>query len=171
MNYDVWGSWSGIVGPNSPLNDTCAPPQYQQGSAMSAVQAWTSAGLPMKQLVLGVASYGHSFLVNKSVALTEQGEVTSYPKFEPKQPRGDSTDGPSVDVCGVKTLDSGNVNFWGMVEVGFLDEEGSPLPGIYYRYDECSHTVRTLHRCSLPAEELMRSAIRLQRHLASHGFV
>ena len=144
MNYDIWGSWSPAVGPNAALNDTCAPPQYQQGSAVSAIQAWTSVGLPRNQLVLGVASYGHSFLVNESVALTEQGEIAAYPRFEPTQPRGDSADDqPGVDVCGTKTGWGGIFNFWGLVEGKFLDARGLPLQGIHYRYDECSQTVRT----------------------------
>ena len=144
MNYDIWGSWSPAVGPNAALNDTCAPPQYQQGSAVSAVQAWTRAGLPRNRLVLGVASYGHSFLVNKSVALTNQGKIAAYPPFEPTQPRGDSADDPpGVDVCGAKTDWGGVFNFWGLVEGKFLDAKGLPLEGIHYRYDECSQTVRT----------------------------
>ena len=144
MNYDIWGSWSPAVGPNAALNDTCAPPQYQQGSAVSAVQAWTSAGLPRNKLVLGVASYGHSFLVNESVALTKQGEIAAYPPFEPTQPRGDSADDkPGVDICGAKTGWGGTFNFWGLVEGKFLDANGLPLQGIHYRYDECSQTVRT----------------------------
>jgi len=31
MNYDIWGSWSTSVGPNAPLDDSCAP--SPQGSA------------------------------------------------------------------------------------------------------------------------------------------
>jgi chitinase len=63
-----------------------------------------SAGLPRNQLVLGVASCGHLFLVNESVALTEQGEISAYPQFKPTQPRGDSADDqPGVDVCGAVT--------------------------------------------------------------------
>ena len=143
MNYDIWGHWSGGVGPNAPLNDTCAAPANQQGSAVSAVQAWTKAGFPKDQLVLGVAAYGHSFLVNNSVALTAQGEIAAYPPFEPEQPMGDSSDGPSVDSCGVRTELTGVFNFRGMIEGGLLDEEGQPLPGIDYRFDECSQTVRT----------------------------
>ena len=143
MNYDVWGSWSPAVGPNAPLNDTCAPQQYQLGSAMSAVRAWTSAGLPTSQLVLGVPAYGHSFLVKESAALTEQGEIAAYPRFEPEQPRGDSSDEePGVDECGAKTDWGGIFNFWGLVEERFLDQSGNPLQGIHYRYDECSQTVR-----------------------------
>ena len=53
MNYDVWGSWSTAVGPNAPINDTCAPPADQQGSAVSAIKAWTTAGMPASQIVLG----------------------------------------------------------------------------------------------------------------------
>ena len=144
MNYDIWGSWSPAVGPNAPLNDTCAPPQYRQGSAVSAVRAWTIAGLPSSQLVLGVPSYGYSFLVNRSVALTQQGDITAYPRFEPEQPKGDSSDGGSgVDVCGTQTGWGGLFNFWGLVEGGFLDKRGRPLRGIRYRYDECSQTVRS----------------------------
>ena len=152
MNYDLWGSWSQAVGPNAPLNDTCASSQYQQGSAVSVVQAWTSAGLPRNQLVLGVGSYGHSFLVNRSVALTEQGEITAYPSFEPEQPQGDSSDdGPGTDVCGAQTGWGGVFNFWGLVEGKFLDRNGQPLPDIRYRYDECSQTVRSGHGLLLRA--------------------
>jgi len=38
MNYDVWGSCMPAVGPNAPLNDTCAASQNQAGSAVSATQ-------------------------------------------------------------------------------------------------------------------------------------
>ena len=65
MNYDVWGSWSPTVGPNAPLDDSCADPANQQGSAVSAVKAWSTAGFPHNQIILGVAAYGHSFFVEK----------------------------------------------------------------------------------------------------------
>lgn len=149
MAYDVWGHWSPAVGPNAPLNDTCAAPANQQGSAVSGVQAWTKAGFPMEKIVLGVAAYGHSFLVNKSVALTGKGEIAAYPPFEPEQPMGDSSDGPSVDACGVSSEKSGIFNFWGMVGSKFLDDKGKPLPGIHYRFDNCSETVRAWCGCSL----------------------
>lgn len=47
MNYDVWGSWDTGVGPNAPLEDSCAP--IQAGSADSAVKAWKAAGFPASQ--------------------------------------------------------------------------------------------------------------------------
>jgi chitinase len=48
MNYDVWGSWSPDVGPNAPLDDSCAP--VQAGSATSALKAWTNAKFPAAQV-------------------------------------------------------------------------------------------------------------------------
>lgn len=103
MNYDVWGAWDTTVGPNAPLADACAPSADQQGSAMSAVAAWTAAGFPANQIVLGVASYGHSFSVSNANAL-QGGVLVSYPSFDSSnQPLGDSWDdtaGP--DVCGVE---------------------------------------------------------------------
>lgn len=144
MNYDIWGPWSPSIGPNAPINDTCAPPQYQQGSAVSAVRAWTAAGLPIKQIVLGVPSYGYSFLVEEPIALTGQGDITAYPRFEPEQPKVDSSDdGSDVDVCGTQAGFGGLFDFWGLVEDRFLDKRGLPLQGIRYRYDECSQTVRS----------------------------
>ena len=48
MNYDIWGSWSNTVGPNAPLDDSCAA--VQAGSATSAVKAWTGAGFPASKV-------------------------------------------------------------------------------------------------------------------------
>ncbi|KDQ55696.1 glycoside hydrolase family 18 protein [Jaapia argillacea MUCL 33604] len=142
MNYDVWGSWSTGVGPNSPLNDTCAPTLDQQGSAVSALKAWTSAGMPAHQLVLGVAAYGHSFRVNHSQALDANGQLTAYPAFNASdQPVGDKWDDPAaVDECGAKQGPGGQFTFWGMMDAGFLTPTGHPAEGIDYRYDTCSQT-------------------------------
>ncbi|KAI0747107.1 glycoside hydrolase [Daedaleopsis nitida] len=143
MNYDVWGSWSSTVGPNAPLNDTCA--SDQEGSAVSAVKAWTSSGFPANQLVLGVASYGHSFKVAQTAALTDSA-LTPYSAFDKSaQPLGDSWDevAPAgVDQCGNPTPGgpSGIFDFWGLVEGGFLTANGTAADGIDYRFDECSQT-------------------------------
>ncbi|KAI0707540.1 glycoside hydrolase [Cerioporus squamosus] len=127
MNYDVWGSWSNTVGPNAPLNDTCA--SDQEGSA----------------LVLGVASYGHSFKVSQSDAVSGS-ELAAYPAFDKTtQPLGDSWDevAPAgVDQCGNPTAGgaSGIFDFWGLIEGGFLTQNGTAADGIEYRFDECSQT-------------------------------
>ncbi|THU81973.1 glycoside hydrolase family 18 protein [Dendrothele bispora CBS 962.96] len=147
MNYDIWGSWSSAVGPNAPLNDTCVsdPATEQQGSAVSAVKAWNQAGFPLDQIVLGVASYGHSFVVNQTDAF-ESGstsELAAYPRFNATAfPAGDSWDDPSglVDPCGVVQHAGGNYDFWALIEQGLLNEDGSPNPEVPYRFDECSQT-------------------------------
>ncbi|KAL0575358.1 hypothetical protein V5O48_006609 [Marasmius crinis-equi] len=143
MNYDVWGSWSTSVGPNGPLNDTCAAPANQQGSAVRSVAQWSAAGIPIDKLLLGLPSYGHSFSVNKTDAFRNgsETELAPYPPFNAKiHPTGDRWDDPAglVDACGVTNPAGGIFNFWGLVEHGYLNKDGSPkLP---HRFDECSQT-------------------------------
>ncbi|ESK96283.1 glycoside hydrolase family 18 protein [Moniliophthora roreri MCA 2997] len=143
MNYDVWGSWSPSVGPNAPLDDTCAP--TKAGSAVSAVKAWTDAGFPADQIALGVAAYGHSFHVAQTAALNAQSNTLQlYPAFDKAlQPHGDSQDGEAgVDQCGNPVPVGGIFNFWGLVDGGFLNQDGTAdtQAGIVYRYDNCSQT-------------------------------
>ncbi|KZT41563.1 glycoside hydrolase [Sistotremastrum suecicum HHB10207 ss-3] len=142
MNYDVFGSWTDTVGPNAPLNDTCAPAHDQIGSAVSAVNAWTAAGIPAHQIVLGVASYGHSFTVSNQNALTSSGALALYPPFDKSNPPpGDSWNnqgGP--DQCGVQQPAGGEYEFWGLVQNGFLQANGSVAPGMDHIFDECSQT-------------------------------
>lgn len=147
MNYDVYSSEGGTrVGPNAPLNDTCAPTGTQQGSAVSAIRAWTSAHFPANQIVLGVASYGHSYHVTRSVGMVSDA-IASYPAFNASlQPCGDKWDnGDGTASC---TGSGGNFDFWGMVDGGFLDSEGKVLNGIEYRYDKCSETVSRLNNAT-----------------------
>ncbi|PPQ70436.1 hypothetical protein CVT26_013930 [Gymnopilus dilepis] len=144
MNYDVWGPWSSSVGPNAPLDDSCAAPENQDGSAISAVQAWNQAGIPLHQIVLGVAAYGHSFTVPKSDAFVSGSKNTlaAYPTFDASNPPvGDSwDDGAGVDECGNLQGPGGDVDFWGLVDLGYLNTDGAPKKNIAYRYDSCSQT-------------------------------
>ncbi|KAH9174721.1 glycoside hydrolase [Lactarius sanguifluus] len=104
MNYDVWGSWSNM---------------NQEGSAVSAVKAWSTAGFPANQIILGVASYGHSFHVNKSSALDASGNIQLYAPFDKsQQPAGDKWD---------DTADG-------------VDCDGTVANGIEYVFDNCSKT-------------------------------
>lgn len=145
MNYDIWGSWSNTVGPNAPLNDTCAPAGAQQGSAVSAVKAWSAAGMPTQQIVLGVASYGHSFSVAPSAAFVKGSKtvLNPYANFNKAvHPNGDRwDDAAGVDACGVMQPVGGNFDFWGLIEGGFLNANGSAAAGIPYLFDSCSKTV------------------------------
>jgi chitinase len=143
MNYDVWGSWSTGVGPNAPLDDSCAP--TKAGSASSGVNAWKSAGFPTSKIVLAIAAYGHSFFVPTSSALDSSGSLAAYPQFDKaRQPPGDSDGGtntPTTDQCGnTVSGNSGVFTFKGMISKGFLDASGGPAQGINYRFDTCSQT-------------------------------
>ena len=112
MNYDdVWGSWSNGVGPDAPLN---APAAEQQGSAVSAVKAWSTAGFPANHIIFGVASYGPSFHVNQSSALDSSGNIQLYAPFNGSQPpAGDKWDGTAggVDQCGNPNVVNGIFDF------------------------------------------------------------
>ncbi|KAI1794257.1 hypothetical protein LXA43DRAFT_998506 [Ganoderma leucocontextum] len=96
---------NGTVGPNSLLNDTCAAADNQQGSAISGITRWSAAGMPINQIVLGVASYGHSFHVDPCDAVNDRGTINTYPLFNASvQPCGDEWDDlAGTDVCGNKT--------------------------------------------------------------------
>lgn len=51
MVYDFFGSWSETVGPNAPLDNTCAPANVNTtGSALDAVTRWTNAGFPSEKV-------------------------------------------------------------------------------------------------------------------------
>ncbi|PPQ64866.1 hypothetical protein CVT26_002584 [Gymnopilus dilepis] len=144
MDYDVWGPWSSTVGPNAPLDDTCAAPENQVGSAVRAVEAWTKAGMPAHQIVLGVAAYGHSFTVPSTEAFVSgsKTELVAYPPFNASDPPvGDAWDDPAgLDECGNFQEPGGDVDFWGLVQEGYLNTDGTPKEGIAYRFDSCSQT-------------------------------
>ena len=148
MNYDIWGSFSTNVGPNSPLNDSCTAPRDMEGSAVSAVNAWNEAGFPKTQMILGVAAYGHSYHVNQSAAFDKAGNVKLYAYFDKsKQPAGDKWDSTAsgVDACGNPNVVGGVFNFWGLIDDGFLASDGVANSGIAYRFNKCSKTVCILH--------------------------
>ncbi|KAI0047940.1 glycoside hydrolase family 18 protein [Auriscalpium vulgare] len=146
MNYDIYGSFSSTAGPNAPLNDSCVADKSQAaGSAVSAVNAWHTAGIPLNQLVLGVPAYGHSYSVKPAAALPKgsSGELVAFPAFDNKsQPMGDSWDSaaPFTDVCGNTQGASGVFDYWGLVKGGWLSENGTAAEGISHLFDECSQT-------------------------------
>ncbi|KAH9040549.1 glycoside hydrolase superfamily [Lactarius hengduanensis] len=132
MNYDVWGSWSVSVGPNAPLDDSCAPTSDdQEGSAVSAVKAWSTAGFPANQIILGVASYGHSFHVDKSNASMRRA-ISSYTRHSTGLSNLRGTNGTAPRTA----LMCGNPN----VVAGFLRCDGTVANGIEYVFDNCSKT-------------------------------
>jgi chitinase len=163
MNYDVWGPWAASVGPNAPLRDSCAPADAQIGSAENAVQAWSNAGIPKSQIILGTAGYGHSYRVKPSDAFvngTIGGELALYAPFNASdEPVGDKwDDAAGIDECGNFEGQGGLFDFWGLVDAGFLTAQGNPAQGIGYRYDTCTQTVHTLVVSSFPIANIFAAA-------------
>lgn len=143
MNYDIWGPWSPTVGPNAPLDDSCAAAENRVGSGVSAVNSWHAAGIPLNQIVLGVPAYGHSFRVNKSDALVNGTQTLApHPKFDAtNRPVGDAwDDAAGPDECGAAQLPGGTMDFWALVEQGYLNRDGSFANGVPHSYDQCSQT-------------------------------
>ncbi|KAG6826962.1 hypothetical protein H0H92_013736 [Tricholoma furcatifolium] len=122
MDYDVYGPFSPTTGPNSPLDLSCAPKASGNPSATSAVTAWTDANMPANQIVLGVASYGHTYSVPTSEALSKQNTISLYTGFS----------GPGTS--------DGQYTFAQMISAGLLTKSGNPANGIYYLFDNCSQT-------------------------------
>ncbi|KAG7098279.1 hypothetical protein E1B28_000242 [Marasmius oreades] len=141
MNYAVWGTTSAFAGPNAPLNDTCAAQNNRVGSAVSAVKAWSAVGIPLDKLVLGVPSYGQSFVVDRNDAGSATA-LASFPKFNAKaQHVGDKWDSPGgPDVCGNLVGPSGTYSFKGLMDAAYLNNDGSAKNGIWFKYDNCSQT-------------------------------
>ena len=150
-NYDVFDPFTSVTGPNSPLDDSCSP--HKEGSAVSAVTAWTKAGFSANQIVLGVPSYGHSFSVPRSVAAPDGRQLRIYTSFDKDNtPQGDAWDyipPGTLDVCGKPQGPGGFFNFWGMVGYGYLNSDGSVASGMLSTFDQCSQTVSTFPaRCA-----------------------
>lgn len=162
MVYDLTGSWSDPPGPNAPLNDTCAG--GKTGSVVSALANWTNSKFPANKLVLGVGSYGRSFNITPSSALslwaaagsavspqgatapnrTSSQRANACQTFAKQAPsiEGSNWDGyEKSDACGNPIPSGGIWNFWGLINGGYLTDKGKPASGIEYRYDACSQTV------------------------------
>ncbi|KAG7096817.1 hypothetical protein E1B28_004226 [Marasmius oreades] len=130
MNYDTWGTTSN-PGPNAPLSDTCNNSTQSASSAAAGFNAWTNAGFPARQLVLGLPSYGY-------ISESTQTHLRTR------------SDGPSVsdsdDFTRLKIPeggDQGSVSVREMVKQGALVQNGSELTaagGFTSEWDECSST-------------------------------
>lgn len=95
------------------------------------------------QIALGVPAYGHSFRVENAAFKGSASSGSLYPPFDKwQQPRGDSQDGEAgTDQCGNPVGTGGIFNFWGLIEDGFLNTNGTVASGKEYRFDSCSQTV------------------------------
>lgn len=143
MNYDSGSNSSFGVGPNAPLDDLCAPVSGRWGSATERIGAWSAAGMPLDQIVLGVPAYGYGYSVSKKAAFTSGSTLAPFPAYNASNtPPGDKWSGTGgIDVCGIYEGPGGVYTYWGMMAQGFLNTDGTTKTGIAYRYDNCSQTV------------------------------
>jgi chitinase len=132
MNYDTNGQWSTGVGPNAPLDDSCS--SFPTGSATKALKAWTDAGFPAEQIVLGVPAYGHSFNVTPANALNSSGNLASWPAFT-KAPLTST-----LDQCGNAEPEVDTLTFSDLITKGYLNDDGTPASGVKHLFDNCSQT-------------------------------
>lgn len=127
MNYDIWGS-SVTPGPNAPLSDGCGNSLQPQANAYAAVSAWTSAGMPASQLMLGVPAYGY-LQISSASALTD------------KKRKRDNYVTVTNDNGGTT---NGQLQFNMMVSQGALTLDGSGsyvgAGGFTREWDSCSST-------------------------------
>lgn len=142
MAYDIFGSWSKVTGPNAPLNDACSP--YRNGSAVSAVAAWTNVGFSADQIVLGVPSYGRGYFVPPSTAAPNGNQLEIYTPFN-AIPQGDPWNNAPPDIAGAcaqseAPTGSGVFEFWALIGYGYLNSNGSVAPGMLSTFDQCSQT-------------------------------
>ncbi|PCH41122.1 glycoside hydrolase family 18 protein [Wolfiporia cocos MD-104 SS10] len=103
MNYDAFGS-SASPGPNAPLDDACGNSTQPAQNAAAALAAWTAAGVPAAQLVLGVPSYGY----------VSRSDATRLRTRAP--PAGAQIYATSED----GSTDAGQMQFRGLVAQGIL---------------------------------------------------
>jgi len=139
MNYDVWGPWSPTTGPVGPLDDSCVPSTQAEGSAVSALKAWTDAGLPKNQIVLGVPAYGYGYLVNTTSAFKSGSKTELAGSYVPYV-KPATTGASSVDVCGITEPASSIYDFSAIVATGLLDCSGLPNHGVPNYFDTCSQS-------------------------------
>ncbi|PLW32581.1 hypothetical protein PCANC_17265 [Puccinia coronata f. sp. avenae] len=149
MAYDVYGSsFSKLAGPNSPLYSTCSEPTKRYSVAQT-IKQWTSTGIPSRQLLLGIPSYGYAYtLLSSKITpshLSGQPGVTSL-LFQPHAdtvPESGKTAGQAggTDACGNPNVAGGQWLFKELSETGKLsNDQQKGLNGYRRIYDNCTHT-------------------------------
>ncbi|KAJ1730362.1 hypothetical protein LPJ61_003050 [Coemansia biformis] len=98
LAYDVNGPHGNTTGPNAPLSYQAG--HGSQASLVSAVDSWTAAKFPAKQITAGISFYGRA-----ATALDDMTQK-SWDIYQPREnaiPKGDDADGLWVDGCTDRT--------------------------------------------------------------------
>lgn len=117
-------------GSNAPLDDGCRNSTQPAANAVAAISAWTAAGVPARQLALGVPSYG--YISRSSATGLRQRDQYAPPSY--------------VQAFTEEGGDSGSVQFRELVDQGVLCRDPN-IPGGYLgcggftrEWDACSST-------------------------------
>lgn len=94
MNYDAWGS-SSTPGPNAALWDGCGNSTQSDANAVSAFNAWTTAGFPANKLVLGLPAYGY---VSTSSETKLRTRSNAFTRDDVSQPVQSDDGGPNGEI-------------------------------------------------------------------------
>ncbi|KAG2188217.1 hypothetical protein INT44_000969 [Umbelopsis vinacea] len=116
MAYDIAGNWKTDTSSNSPLYST----KYDDSSASVSIAAWSKAGIPKDQLVLGVPFYG--FTIDTKVPITAK-TGQSVP-MNTNAIQGDQYDTKGADPCpGAVAAYSGEMQWRTIKELGILQNK------------------------------------------------
>jgi chitinase len=147
MLYDLFGSFTDTAGPNAPLNASCDPTAGAGApSAITSLAAWTAAGAPAHKLVLGLASYAHSFAVRPQDASADGfATLSTHPAFDHavfplgggESPAAFAT--PQRDSCEQPVQPSGVWRYKELVAAGAIFANGTAR-GVHGAFDDCSAT-------------------------------
>ncbi|KAG2192675.1 hypothetical protein INT46_006826, partial [Mucor plumbeus] len=130
MAYDISGSWNTETGPNAPL----LKGSTYDSSVSQAVSAWHSAGIPSKQLIVGVPFYGLALKTSKAITSSSGLSVKLAASSAIK---GDSYDESSADDCPGSTASySGEFQWRSIAKQGILKNQN----GWKYYWDNGSET-------------------------------
>ncbi|KAJ2366262.1 hypothetical protein H4S02_010508, partial [Coemansia sp. RSA 2611] len=135
MQYDINGAWGELTGPNAPFN--FEEGKGMQASFVSAIDAWTKAGWPAKQLTAGIGFYGRS--------TTAVGDMTKDPTNQYQEqlkvvPLGDQEDAPWADTCSGTTSNSGVWQWKNLRSQGVLTSPAKAAKPWVRQWDAVSKT-------------------------------
>ncbi|KAI8319794.1 chitinase [Martensiomyces pterosporus] len=135
MQYDINGGWANVTGPNAPFKFEKG--KGEQLSFVSAIDAWTKAGWPAKQLTAGLGFYGRS--------TTALGDMTTdknnmYQRQLTNVPLGDKEDANWYDSCAGASANSGTWQWKNLRSQGVLTGPETAAPPWVRMWDEKTQT-------------------------------
>lgn len=137
---------SSTPGPNAPLSDACGTSSQPLANAYAAIASWTSAGMPVDKITLGVPAYGY---LQKSWATSLRQRAYIPPSADEIANMTSTLDKRQGGIVTVRNSgggdDNGQLGFNDLVKQGALalDSQGKYIGagGFYREWDHCSSTV------------------------------